>query len=535
MLWNIFKALALPFVLMACLIVFGCARYEQNAPVVYVNGEDLHGAWESGSQNIAVFRGVPFAQPPMADLRWRAPVANTARSGPQDATKFAPACMQTSYTSDWYAGVAQAFGQGPELVAWPDGVSEDCLYLNIWSPNLDSTANLPVLVWVHGGSNKGGWSYEPNYIGAKLAAKGVIVVTIAYRLGAFGFFSHPLLDNDDGEPVANFGWLDSIQAFRWVAQNIQVFGGDPGNVTAIGESSGAGDISDWITTHTVEDRLYRRSILQSSAGSLVPRRTLADEQKVGSRLIDAIGLKGQPSVERLRQIPAEEILAATEAELAGHYFAVVIDDLTLRRSPLASLDDKTEFDGEVLIGTNADEWYMYVDESADHEDLEHSITRIAPQNSASLLALVEQETDARRAMDRIMTASDTLCPSRYLATTVTELGGRGWVYYFSRQRPGPGGDKLGAYHGAEIPYVFDTHDEWLPTDARDRELTELVMDYWVQFARVGDPNLANRPEWPVHSQSDPRVMELGDNIGAIEPPDALICDLLGLVRQVKPR
>ncbi len=508
----------------------GSVKPEEVGPVVVANGEELHGAWEATDKSIAVFKAIPFAAPPVGELRWRAPVANQPRPGPQQAIEFAPGCMQTPYITDWYASVAKRFGHGPEAVGRPNGVSEDCLYLNIWSPDPDPGASLPVMVWVHGGSNKGGWSYEPNYIGAKLAAKGVIVVTISYRLGAFGFFSHPLLNNDDGEPVANFGWLDSIQAFRWVAQNIQVFGGDPGNVTAIGESSGAGDISDWIATDIVEDRLYRRSILQSSAGSLVPRRTLADEQKVGSRLIDSIGLKGQPSVERLRQIPAVEILAAAEAELAGHYFDVVIDELTLRLTPLASLHDKTEFAVEVLIGTNADEWYMYVDESADRADLEHSITQIAPQNSASLLALVEQETDVRRAMDRIMTASDTLCPSRYLASTVTSLGGRGWVYYFSRQRPGPGGDKLGAYHGTEIPYVFDTHDEWLPTEAIDRELTEVIMDYWVQFARVGDPNLPNRPEWPVHSQSDPRVMELGDNIGAIEPPDVLICDLLGLAR-----
>jgi len=524
---KVCRSLVLSFALFANVVSIGCVGYQHKAPLVHANGEELHGAWEDGNNEIAVFRGVPFAAPPIADLRWRAPVVNMPRPGPQDASQFASGCMQSSYTSDWYADVAEAFGHGPESVGWPDGVSEDCLYLNIWSPKLDSTANLPVMVWVHGGSNKGGWSYEPNYIGAKLAAKGVVVVTISYRLGAFGFFSHPLLDNTNGEPVANFGWLDSAEAFRWVAKNIRAFGGDPDNVTAIGESSGAGDISDWIATDINEDRLYHRSILQSPAGSLVPRRTLADEQITGRRLIDSMGLNGELSAKRLRRIPAEEILTAAEEALAGHYFDVVVDELTLRLTPLSSLDEKTKFEVDVLIGTNADEWYMYVDESAERADLEQSITVRAPEHEAALLAEVEQETDVRRAMDRIMTASDTLCPSRYFASTVTRLGGRGWVYYFSRQRAGPGGEKLGAYHGTEIPYVFNTHDDWLPVETSDLVLTGAVMDYWVQFARTGDPNLPTLPQWPVYNKNQPMVMELGDHIGAIEPHDERLCELLG--------
>jgi len=514
-------------VFIMCVLATGCEQHDQLTPVVYANGEELLGAWEN-DEEVAVFRGVPFAAPPVGDLRWRAPVANTARSGPQNATEFAPACMQTPYITDWYAGVAKTFGHGPESVGRPNGVSEDCLYLNIWSPQLNANAKLPVLVWVHGGSNKGGWSYEPNYIGANLAAKGVVVVTITYRLGAFGFFSHDLLDNGVGEPIANFGWLDSIEAFRWVAKNIQAFGGDPNNITAIGESSGAGNISDWISTDTSEDRLYSKAIIQSSAGSLVaPRRTLSDEQEVGRRLIDSLQIEGQLTAQQLRRIPAGKILSAAQTELQGHYFDVVIDDLSLRLSPLESLARKQKFAVDILIGSNADEWYMYVDEMVDQSDLEQSIDNRAPENRAALLAELEQESDVRRAMDRINTASDMLCPSRNLASTVTSLGGRGWVYYFSRKRSGSGGDKLGAYHGAEIPYVFNTHDDWLPSDTIDRKLTEAIMDYWVQFATTGNPNLPGYPEWPVYRETNPAVMELGDEIGAIDPPDARLCELLG--------
>jgi len=240
--------------------------------------------------------------------------------------------------TDWYAGVAAAFGHGPEVAARPNGVSEDCLYLNIWSPQLDPEARLPVMVWVHGGSNKGGWSYEPNYIGTRLAEKNVVVVSIAYRLGPFGFFSHPLLDNGEDEPIANFGWLDTYMAIRWVAENITAFGGDPDNITAIGESSGAGDISDWVAAEMAGDRLYRRIIAQSPGGSLEQRRTLADEKKTGARLIGSLEIEGELDAERLRKIPAEDVLEAATSELEGIYFDAVIDDLTMSARPIESLD-----------------------------------------------------------------------------------------------------------------------------------------------------------------------------------------------------
>jgi len=505
----------------------GCSQDEASGPVVHANGEELHGAWENSEGNIAVFRGVPFAAPPVGDLRWRAPREHIPRKGPQSATEFASGCMQTTYSTDWYARVAAAFGHGPEVAARPVGVSEDCLYLNIWSPQLDPEARLPVMVWVHGGSNKGGWSYEPNYIGTRLAEKGVVLVSIAYRLGVFGFFSHPALDNGEGQPVANFGWLDSYHAFEWVAANIPAFGGDPDNITAIGESSGAGDISDWVAAEMAEDRLYRRSIAQSPAGSLEKRRTLADEQIEGVRLIESMGIEGGPDSTRLREIPAEDLLKAATSELKGYYFDAVIDDLTFKLRPIESLNRADANSMDILIGTNADEFYMYIDENSTREDLEQWVVQNEPENAQALLAKVSEERNIRRALDRLRTARRMLCPARYFAAKANELGGRGWVYYFTRQRPGPGGEKLGAYHGTEIPYVFNMHDPWLPGETIDETLSDAVMDYWVQFARTGDPNIPGRPEWPAYLADKPMVMELGDNIAAMQPHDEELCELLG--------
>jgi len=509
------------------LIFSGCTKQRNEEPVVFANGEELHGAWENSSQDIAVFKGIPVAAPPVADLRWRAPVKNQARSGPQAATGFAPACMQTSYIVDWYVDVARSFDSGSDAVGRPVGVSEDCLYLNIWTPELNPQANLPVMVWVHGGSNKAGWSYEPNYIGKNLAAKGVVVVTVTYRVGAFGFFSHPALDNGEGEPVANFGLLDVRHASRWVADNIQSFGGDPQNITLIGESSGAADISDLLTMGIAQDQLRHRVILQSSGTGLGKKRTLAAEQALGAQLINSMGIEEATTAERLREIPAGQLLAASVRELPGHYFDTVVDGLTMKENPVDTLSGMEKSELDVLIGTNADESLMYIDENVGLSDLEKLIEQESPENAALLMAELGHTTDVRQAIDHIQTAVGTLCLSRYLAARATQTGGRGWVYYFSRQRPGPGGEEMGAYHGTEIPYVFDMHDDWLPTEDIDHELTEIVMDYWVQFARSGDPNLPGRPQWPVYSARHPVAMQLGDSVETMDVHDQGLCKLLG--------
>jgi para-nitrobenzyl esterase len=165
------------------LLLISASVIAGNNPLLRANAEQLEGQWTDESKTVAVFKGIPFAEPPVGALRWRAPQPHQARVGNQDASEFAPACMQSSHIVDWYADVARMFGAEPGSTAEPNGISEDCLYLNVWTPNLAGREKGPVMIWFHGGSNKGGWSYEPNYIGANLAAKGVVVVTVAYRLG----------------------------------------------------------------------------------------------------------------------------------------------------------------------------------------------------------------------------------------------------------------------------------------------------------------------------------------------------------------
>ena len=500
-------------------------------PEVRANGEILSGSWVGATVPVAQFTGIPFALPPVAELRWRAPRPHLPRKGTQSATEFSPACMQDRRMVDWYADVAEAFGHGPEVVGRPLGVSEDCLYLNVWSPDLSDNARLPVMVYVHGGSNKGGWSYEPNYIGENLAAKGVVVVTVAYRLGAFGFFSHRALDNDEGEPVANFGLLDIRAAFEWVQQNIGDFGGDPQNITGFGESAGAFNLADLLLAdldgREGNQSLFHRLILQSIGGPVRIRRNLSEEQNIGDLLAANLGLNGEVTAQQLRQAPADDVLNATGRLPTGHYYSAVIDGKSVYRHPQQVLSRLDASGIDLIAGTNADEWYMYLDRETTHEDVENWIAENAPGKRQALLDHIADEQDPRRALDRLRTASRMLCPSQHLAARVNRTGGRAWVYYFDRQRPGEGGRRLGAYHGAELPYVFDHHDDWLTTDGRDRGLSAVIMDYWVRFAATGDPNNAGAAAWPAYSGKLPEILVLGDSIRAAPDNSLELCGLLG--------
>jgi para-nitrobenzyl esterase len=511
--WNS-KSIAACATLLATALAIS-TTFGADAPIVRANSEQLEGQWADNQSSVAAFFGIPFAAPPVGELRWRSPRPHKPRQGRQLATQFAPACMQGSHIVDWYARVAAAFGADRDEVGKPDGVSEDCLYLNVWTPKFsesDATEKLPVMVWFHGGSNKGGWSYEPNYIGARLAARGVVVVTTAYRLGALGFFSHPsLATSQPGEPVANFAFLDQIAALEWVRAHVAAFGGDSGNVTCFGESSGAGDLGNMFVTSI---DLCRRIIAQSPGGSYEKRRTLADAQQDGLEIADRLGIaRDDKAAHRLRAVSADDLLQAAEAALPGHYYDVVIDARTLIEAPLQSLNREQRSRIDFLIGTNRDEWYMYMAEDTDDADIDRWLKENAPENTTAL--------------DRLRTARDMRCPARRVAARINATGGRARIYYFTRQRAGPGGEKLGAYHGTEIPYVFGTHDDWLPVEPVDEQLTDAVMDYWVQFARSGDPNVRGRPDWPVYTAEEPAVLELGEKIRVIAPVDAALCLWLG--------
>jgi len=504
-------------VIVACLGLAACRGDVRPAvPTVEANREILLGAFGDRHPQVASFKGIPFAAAPVGELRWREPLPHTPRAGTQPALDFAAACYQDSYNTEWYRRVGVTFGADASVFNDPP-FSEDCLYLNVWTPTRDPGAALPVMVWIHGGANKAGWSFEPNYQGESLAARGnVVVVSIAYRIGIFGFFGHPELRGSAAP--ANFGLLDQLAALRWVHDNISQFGGDPANTTVFGESAGAADIG-YLMTSSLAEGLFHRAISESGGYQMLDALDLEDAEKIGLALSTA--LPDKPDLVTLRKRSSAEIFKAAREALADHDFGPVVDGLVLTESP-AAFYRRSGLPYDLLIGTNEDEWYMYLD--GNPIKLVETLQKIPAAVRGLFSARVAQEPDVQRSHDKATTIVNMACPAYLMAASVAGDNHRAWVYRFTRIRPGPGGERLLAYHGAEIPYVFDSHDSWFSGDETDAGLTTAMVAYWSNFARTGDPNGAGLVPWPAYATLQPRVQELGSRIAPIAPPDRTLCD-----------
>jgi para-nitrobenzyl esterase len=486
------------------------------APTVTAGGEQLVGSMGRRQPRVAIFRGIPYAAPPLGALRWQAPAPHSPATGGRAATRFAPGCYQDSYNTDWYRKVGAAFGVSPDSFGDPP-FSEDCLYLNVWTPALDRRAALPVIVWIHGGANRGGWSFEPNYDGESLAARGhVVVVTIAYRLGVFGYFGHPQLSGSAAP--ANFGLLDQVAALRWVRAEIRAFGGDPDNVTVAGESAGAEAVG-YLAASPLAAGLFRHAISESGGFQMREDLALADAERVG--LAVAAALPGSPDLAALRALPSAAVFEAAKRALPDHDYAAVVDGRSLTLPP-ATYYRRHGLPVDLLVGTNQDEWYMYLDE--DPAKLAGAVDALAPGAREPLAARAAAEPSVRHGHDKVFSLSEMTCPAYAMAASAAAHGHRAFVYRFTRVRPGRGGATLLAYHGAEIPYAFDTHDAWLRQDRDDQRLTDAMLAYWSNFARHGDPNGIGLASWPAFDDTDARVQELGTRVGPLAAPDKALCD-----------
>ncbi|MFM7272746.1 MAG: carboxylesterase/lipase family protein, partial [Gammaproteobacteria bacterium] len=458
----------------------------------------------------AAFLGLPYAEPPLGERRWAAPLPWRASGGTRSAMRFAPGCLQDERMVSWYRELIGVFGGDPGAFPAP-GFSEDCLYLNVWRPETRAGQKLPVLVWIHGGSNTGGWSSEPNYAGKFLAREGLVVVTIAYRLGVFGTFSLP------GLPQSNFGLLDQIEALRWVRAHIAAFGGDASRVTVAGESAGASNIAHLLASPRAEG-LFHRAIMQSGGYALRSRARREDGFERGLALAGALGLRaGDDPLAALRAAAADRVLSAAARVYPEQDFDPVVDGDTVPVPTAERIAAGHLARVPLLIGSNGDEWRMYLEASLDEAAW---IRTNAPGQEAAIAGALSGIQDPLRRLDLLETANLFVCPSLWLAAQVHQQGSRAFVYHFTRVREGAGGERIGAYHGAEIPYVFGTHDAWLPTTADDRGLGERLMAYWRNFAASGDPNGRGLPIWPAWDAQSSRTMRLDRTDAPLPHPSA---------------
>ena len=453
------------------------------------------------ANGLSVYKGVPFATPPVGDLRWRPPMPAAAWTGTRKADAFAPACMQV--------GVSMP-GETPPMV------SEDCLYLNIWAPAKDGQQRLPVIVWIHGGGYINGSASMPLYWGDRLAQKGVIVVTIAYRLGPLGFLALPELTRESPHHSSgNYGLMDQIAALEWIQRNIAAFGGDPKCVTLAGQSSGSISVSILMASPLAKG-LFRRAVGESGGLfeplQLGPKFLLANAERDGDKY--AVSL-GAASLKELRRLPASLLTGN-----AGGIVHPAIEPYVLPLSPYEAFASGLQNDVPLLIGSNADEARAIVDVTHDtaasfSSDLERSVGQLPP----ALVAAYPHATDEEARQAQLGLERDLRFGWDMWAWARLQAGtGRHLVFYYSfrQQPPFPVGSVYagwGASHFAELWYVFDHLDQsaWNWT-VGDRKLAGEMSSYWVNFAKSGDPNGRGLVPWPAFTETDSKVQYLSDPI-----------------------
>ena len=499
------------FVILFTIGVYGSTDYQ---PSVFIEDTKFIGILHQNNE-VEMFLGIPFAVPPINDLRWEKPVAWTPENKKEiTAKKFRPGCIQNQRIVNWYKRLILDFDGDTETFDIPE-FSEDCLYLNLWRPK-GLKDNLPVIVYIHGGSNKAGWSYESNYHGHNIANKGFILISIPYRLGVFGFFSHPDIESP------NLALYDQILALEWIQKYVSLFGGDPSNVTLVGESAGAGGISHLIAS-PLSKNLFHKAVHQSGGSSFTYPTSVSDVRKLANSFANSFE---DPSLKNLKNISAEEILEVSEEVYAGHYFNYVDDGISMIGNLSDTFKSQNVKNVDLLIGSNNDEWSLYFDGNVNIGLwLDEETT---PEKKIKLLQLLENIKDPVRKMDLLITAKNFVCPSLFMAEELRKKGGKTWVYQFNRVRDNELAKKYGAFHGAELPYVFNTHDEWLPTNETDIKLTREIQSYWLSFAKTGNPNNNDAVLWPEYDSSDDSTLVLDDDIFQRSHESSEICKVMEL-------
>jgi para-nitrobenzyl esterase len=493
--------------LSACLSLFAAN------PVTTTSG--LVEGVTSSDSNVRMFKGIPFAAPPVGDLRWKPPQPASSWTGVKQASAFGPRCMQGRIFED--------------MIFRDSGPSEDCLYLNVWTPARGNSAKLPVMVWIYGGGFAAGSASEPRQDGERLAQKGVVVVSFNYRLGVFGFYAHPDLARESGRNAAgNYGLLDQVAALKWVHANIANFGGDPQNVTIFGESAGSFSVSA-LRASPLTAVLFEHAIGESGAyfGTTLHAAPLSDSEAEGKRFADSIGAH---TLADMRSRPAADLMALT-LKRKKIYFSPNLDGYFLPEDVASIYAAGKQRHIPLLAGWNADEgsYLQFFDKDA--PTLQNYVARLHKQFGADADKLLKaypasDDEQAKRSAQELA-GDQFIAYSTWKWLEMQDATGGAPVYRY-RFEEAPPADPLdphsasrGAYHSAEIEFVFEAlASKKLPWRTQDRKLSEMMATYWSNFAKTGDPNSDDLPRWPVYSKQDGyQVMHL-----AAEPhaaPDQL--------------
>ena len=482
-------------------ILFGLAvgtlARAADVPVVHLDTGIISGISGSTSE-VRVYKGIPFATPPLGNLRWRAPQPAAHWDGVRKAEKFSPTCMQNA--------------NGP--AAQP--ANEDCLYLNVWTAAKLATERRPVMVWIYGGGFTGGSGSEPRYDGDALSQKGVVVVTFNYRLGPFGFLAHPELTKEsDRRASGNYGLMDQVAALEWVQRNIPAFGGDPRKVTIFGESAGAISVADLLASPQSKG-LFIRAIGESGAWmglGFAKARRLPEAEEAGVKLAEALGAK---SLVEMRQAPADAVLKS------GRGSGPIVDGWFLPEEPNAVFAQGKQHPVPVMVGSNKDEGTFFLQPTTAEKFTAQSRQRFGVMADSFLKAYPAASDEEANASQPEAFRDEAAWAMSNWARFTSKAGKRAYLYYFTHEPPAAPGAVVrarGATHVAEVPYVFSVPGNRPWTDV-DRELADTMSSYWVNFASTGDPNGRNLPKWPPFDEAkNHNPMVLGDKVAVGSGPN----------------
>ena len=489
---KVHRRLALAFLGLAAV---GAARADE-APRARIDSGPVVGV---ASGPAAVFRAIPYAAPPVGDLRWRPPAPAAPWSADRQAITAGPACPQ------------KVSPIAPNGGGYVGPVSEDCLTLDVTAPKggLGRPGKTPVMVWIFGGGNTAGASNLPSYDAVNFARDGVIVVAMNYRLGALGFFAHPALTAEAGprQPLGSYGLMDQIAALQWVKRNIAAFGGDPANVTVFGESAGGADTLQLLATPSARG-LFARAIVQSGGGWSAPR-TLAQAEARGAALATTLGVTGATAdAGALRALPVQAILDAQTTGL-GEY-GPIVDGRLIRESPAQAFARGDAEAVPLIIGSNSNEASLRGPADA-------AAAAVAARAGPALRAVYAPDAASEAALGRAMFNDAVMGgPARWIAGKASQRA-PAWLYYFSYVPERQRGVRPGTNHASEIPFVFDSLDA-VPgrtplITPSERAEAALAHACWVDFARSGRPACGGRQPWPAYTPAADALLEFGDPAG----------------------
>lgn len=477
---------------MAFLLAISCSTSKLLDPVVQTESGLVQGV-ANQDETVMAFKGIPYAAPPVGDLRWQEPQPPLSWEGIRDASEFCASCMQNRVYSH--------LPNGPwtEEFMVQNDISEDCLFLNIWTPARKASDNLPVFVFIHGGGYTEGSGAIDTYDGEELAKKGIIVITINYRLGALGFLAHPELTEESPHHVSgNYGLMDQLAALKWIKANIAAFGGNPDQVTISGQSAGAGSVRSLIASPLAAG-YFQGAITQSGSGYAGSGSSfsLSDGEQIGIAFSEE---KGASSLAELRAIPAEVIIAVNPDQPVMMRFRPVIEGYFLTASHIDVFANGEQNDTPFITGMNKDELRYSGEKSDEYFNL----------------YLVDAEGDSALAEKTAAQEISRLNAYLWLEYRAKTSETNGYIYYFDRAIPWPEHPEFGAFHTGEVPYVFNNLKMLdRPWTAVDTMVADVMSSYWANFVKNGDPNGEGLPEWTPTDADNKAVMRLGEEMGMI--------------------